>query len=150
MLLLDEPTNHLDLPGILQLKEYLNTLDGPTVVTVSHDRAFLDDTVDDVIELRGGALTYYTGNYSRYCATMAEDKAKRAAQRDALDRKAQKQGASVTKQRAAAARSADCKRQAQAASKARKLEQRHGLEVNAKGHRFKLNRDRAGAFQRLG
>jgi len=145
VLLLDEPTNHLDLPGILQLKAFVaSECDGVTLVIVSHDRSFLDDTVDQIIHVQAGALTYYDGNYSTFVTTTTEQRASRARQRDAAERKVDRLRASVAADRERAARSGDAKKQAAVASKARKLADRTGLEVNARGHRFKLNRDRAG------
>ena len=142
VLLLDEPTNHLDLPGILQLRALMDTLADLTLVTVSHDRAFLDDTADEIILLQGGRLQYFAGNYSAWLEAAGEQRAMRERQRAALDRKAARVQASITAERARAARADDSKKQAQLASKQRKLDERHGLDVNAKGHRFKLNRDR--------
>lgn len=147
VLLLDEPTNHLDLPGILDLKAFLNTeCEGVTLLIVSHDRAFLDDTVDEIILLQARGLTYFDGNYSTYEQTVAEQVASRARQRDALERKAEKARASIAADRVRAARAHDpkSKKLRAVASKERKLAERTGVEVSATGHRFKLSRDRAG------
>ena len=65
ILLLDEPTNHLDLRATEWLEEYLEKFKG-TVLTVSHDRYFLDKVVDRVIEIQGGKAEFYSGNYSFY------------------------------------------------------------------------------------
>ena len=65
ILLLDEPTNHLDLHSVEWLEEYVIAFPG-TVLTVSHDRYFLDRTVSRIIELRGGKAEFYSGNYSYY------------------------------------------------------------------------------------
>jgi len=65
ILLLDEPTNHLDLQATEWLEEYLNKFHG-TVVTISHDRYFLDRTVTRVIEVLDGKAEFYSGNYSFY------------------------------------------------------------------------------------
>ena len=65
ILLLDEPTNHLDLHAVEWLEEYVQHFKG-TVVTISHDRYFLDRTVSRVIELVGGKAEFYSGNYSFY------------------------------------------------------------------------------------
>ena len=65
ILLLDEPTNHLDLRATEWLEEYLEKFKG-TVLTVSHDRYFLDKVVDRVIEIQGGKAEFYAGNYSFY------------------------------------------------------------------------------------
>ena len=65
ILLLDEPTNHLDLHATEWLEEYVRTFHG-TVVTISHDRYFLDRTVNRVIEIENGKAEFYSGNYSFY------------------------------------------------------------------------------------
>ena len=65
LLLLDEPTNHLDLSGIEWLEGYLKNWPGAMIV-VAHDRAFLDEVVDQVWEMALGQLTVYRGNYSQY------------------------------------------------------------------------------------
>ena len=65
ILLLDEPTNHLDMKSVEWLEEYLLKFKG-TVLTISHDRYFLDQVVDRIIELRGGKAELYSGNYSFY------------------------------------------------------------------------------------
>src|SRR5207342_2955067 len=64
-LLLDEPTNHLDLESIIWLEEYLKAYDGALVMT-SHDREFMNRIVNKIIEIDGGDLTSYTGNYEFY------------------------------------------------------------------------------------
>ncbi|MDZ7629792.1 MAG: ATP-binding cassette domain-containing protein [Gemmatimonadaceae bacterium] len=63
LLLLDEPTNHLDLDTTRWLQTYLGEL-GETVIVISHDRAFLDETVDHVLHVTGGTTHAYTGGYS--------------------------------------------------------------------------------------
>ena len=65
VLLLDEPTNHLDLQATEWLEEYLRKFRG-TVVTISHDRYFLDRTVTRIIEIQDGKAAFYSGNYSFY------------------------------------------------------------------------------------
>ncbi|MDO4811697.1 MAG: ABC-F family ATP-binding cassette domain-containing protein [Eubacteriales bacterium] len=65
ILLLDEPTNHLDLQATEWLEEYIRTFHG-TVVTISHDRYFLDRTVTRIIEVQDGKAEFYSGNYSFY------------------------------------------------------------------------------------
>ncbi len=63
ILLLDEPTNHLDLRATQWLEEYLAHFPG-TVLAISHDRWFLDHTVERCIEILGGKAEFYSGNYS--------------------------------------------------------------------------------------
>ncbi len=65
LLLLDEPTNHLDLDALEWLEEHLRRRHGSLLVA-SHDRAFLDATVERVWELRDRRLTPFRGNYSAY------------------------------------------------------------------------------------
>ncbi len=65
ILLLDEPTNHLDLRSVEWLEEYILKFKG-TVLTISHDRFFLDRVVGRVIELAAGKAEFYSGNYSFY------------------------------------------------------------------------------------
>lgn len=65
VLLLDEPTNNLDAEGITWLKRIIDSFHGPVLLS-SHDRQFLDDTVDSILELHNGKLKHYGGNYSFY------------------------------------------------------------------------------------
>jgi ATPase subunit of ABC transporter with duplicated ATPase domains len=83
ILLLDEPTNHLDLDGLAWLEEFLVGFAG-TVLVVSHDRRFLDETVSQIVELADGELTWYEGGYTAY-----RDEKARRADRLALDYEAQ-------------------------------------------------------------
>ena len=65
ILLLDEPTNHLDLNSVEWLEGYINTFKG-TVLAISHDRYFIDQVADRVIEITEGHAEFYSGNYSFY------------------------------------------------------------------------------------
>lgn len=65
ILLLDEPTNHLDLRATEWLEDYLLHFKG-TVLTISHDRYFLDKVVQRCIEISEGRAAFYSGNYSFY------------------------------------------------------------------------------------
>jgi ATP-binding cassette subfamily F protein 3 len=65
LLLLDEPTNHLDLPSIKWIEEYLERYEGAYII-VSHDRYFLDNTIDITVEVANSKLNVYAGNYSFY------------------------------------------------------------------------------------
>ena len=64
LLLLDEPTNHLDIGGISALEELL--IKGPTLIVITHDRAFLDRVVTRIVELDRGLLRSYPGNFAAY------------------------------------------------------------------------------------
>ena len=65
ILLLDEPTNHLDMHAVEWLEEYISRFKG-TVLTISHDRYFLDRVVNRIIEISNGKTEFYSGNYSFY------------------------------------------------------------------------------------
>ena len=65
ILLLDEPTNHLDLNSVEWLEGYINAFKG-TVLAISHDRYFIDQVADRVIEISDGHAEFYSGNYSFY------------------------------------------------------------------------------------
>ncbi|MEG1257290.1 ABC-F family ATP-binding cassette domain-containing protein [Clostridium sp.] len=65
ILLLDEPTNHLDLDAIEWLEGYLKELKG-TIIVISHDRFFLDAITNKTIELAGGMVQSYNGNYTTF------------------------------------------------------------------------------------
>ncbi len=65
ILLLDEPTNHLDLSSVEWLEGYINAFKG-TVLAISHDRYFIDQVADRVIEITEGHAEFYSGNYSFY------------------------------------------------------------------------------------
>ena len=65
LLLLDEPTNNLDIPSVEVLEDALDDFNG-TALIASHDRYFLDQTVDRLVELRDGELREYLGGYSEY------------------------------------------------------------------------------------
>ncbi len=65
ILLLDEPTNHLDLNSVEWLEQYIKAFKG-TVLAISHDRYFIDQVADRVIEITDGHAEFYSGNYSFY------------------------------------------------------------------------------------
>ena len=65
ILLLDEPTNHLDLKSVEWLEEYILKFKG-TVLSISHDRYFLDRVVDRIIEISAGKAEFYNGHYTFY------------------------------------------------------------------------------------
>ncbi|MFC4175534.1 ABC-F family ATP-binding cassette domain-containing protein [Microvirga sp. GCM10011540] len=64
-MLLDEPSNHLDLESLIWLEEFLKGYEGALLMT-SHDRAFMNRIVNKIIEIDGGTLTTYSGDYEFY------------------------------------------------------------------------------------
>ncbi len=79
VLLLDEPTNHLDLESILWLEKYLKDFTGAVIMT-SHDREFLNRLVTKIVEIDGGELVTYVGNYDFYEQQRAIGEAQAQAQ----------------------------------------------------------------------
>ncbi len=65
LVILDEPTNHLDLDAIEWLEEYLSA-SNMAIIMVTHDRYFLENVTNEIIELEGGTIYQYQGNYSYY------------------------------------------------------------------------------------
>lgn len=72
LLMLDEPTNHLDIPTLTWLEQYLRAYKGALLI-VSHDRYFLDATVQTIIEIERHQATRYTGNYSQFIERKAHE-----------------------------------------------------------------------------
>ncbi|MBE7023335.1 MAG: ABC-F family ATP-binding cassette domain-containing protein [Ruminococcaceae bacterium] len=75
LLILDEPTNHLDFKTLKWLEEYLVSYNG-AILTVSHDRYFLDKIVTHIYEVERGRVYSYAGNYSKYLPQKAERRAR--------------------------------------------------------------------------
>ena len=65
VMLLDEPSNHLDIESLIWLEDFLKGYDGALMMT-SHDRAFMNRIVNRIVEIDGGQLTAYSGNYDFY------------------------------------------------------------------------------------
>jgi len=144
VLFLDEPTNFLDLPSVIWLENYIKNLEGTTVVVVTHDRDFADAVAEELLVLRNQKLEAFKGNLSLY----ESERWKRAKWINNMKEAQEKQKAhmekSISNNIAAAKKQGDDKKLKQAASRRKKLDERMGMQVSAKGHRFKLNRDRAG------
>ncbi|WP_417793303.1 ABC-F family ATP-binding cassette domain-containing protein [Terasakiella pusilla] len=71
LLLLDEPTNHLDLEAVMWLEDYLKRYQG-TILVISHERALLNNVVDEIVHLEHCKLTRYGGNYDTFEKTRRE------------------------------------------------------------------------------
>ena len=78
LLLLDEPTNHLDLDASLWLETWLGRYAG-TLLTISHDRDFLDAVSEEIVHVENGQATLYSGDYSTYERRRAEALVRQAA-----------------------------------------------------------------------
>ena len=72
LLILDEPTNHLDMKTLFWLEEYLATYKG-AILTVSHDRYFLDRLVTSIYEIENKKMSVFKGNYTKYKVLKAEN-----------------------------------------------------------------------------
>ncbi|MBC8478512.1 ABC-F family ATP-binding cassette domain-containing protein, partial [bacterium] len=78
LLLLDEPTNHLDLPALEWLERYLRSFEG-ALLTISHDRYFLDRAVNLIVELAYSRLQRWPGNYSNFLLQKEEQRQRQRA-----------------------------------------------------------------------
>src|SRR3569623_2008197 len=78
-MLLDEPSNHLDIESLIWLEQFLKGYDGMLMMT-SHDREFMNRNVDKIVEIDGGSLTSYSGNYEFYAQQRALNEQQQQAQ----------------------------------------------------------------------
>jgi len=114
-LLLDEPTNHLDIESIIWLERFLRDFAGALVIT-SHDREFLNRLVTEIVEIDGGSMTTYSGNYDFYERQRELAEAQQEAQYE-------RQQAMLAKEKAFIARfKARASHAAQVQSRVKKLE----------------------------
>ena len=79
VMLLDEPSNHLDLESLIWLEQFLKAYDGALLMT-THDRAFMNRIVNKIVEIDGGALTTYSGDYEFYEQQRAQSEKQKQAQ----------------------------------------------------------------------
>jgi len=79
VMLLDEPSNHLDLESLIWLEQFLKGYDGALLMT-SHDREFMNRIVNKIVEIDGGTLTTFSGNYEFYEAQRALNEKQQQAQ----------------------------------------------------------------------
>ncbi|MBB3913440.1 ABC-F family ATP-binding cassette domain-containing protein [Rhizobium fabae] len=79
VMLLDEPSNHLDLESLIWLEEFLKGYEGALLMT-SHDREFMNRIVNKILEIDGGALTTYSGDYEFYEQQRAQNEKQQQAQ----------------------------------------------------------------------
>lgn len=147
ILILDEPTNYLDLFGIMWLQQHLTTLaettDPPTLILVSHDRDFIS-LCTDLLIIKDKDLTYFHGDLPMYESSKAEKKTYLTKMKEAKDKQKEHIQQTIQKNMKDGKARDDQNKLRQAKSRQKKLDDRFGMEVNAKGGRFKLNRDRGG------
>jgi ATPase subunit of ABC transporter with duplicated ATPase domains len=79
VMLLDEPSNHLDLESLIWLEQFLKGYEGALLMT-SHDREFINRIINKVVEIDGGTLTTYSGNYEFYAQQRALNEKQQQAQ----------------------------------------------------------------------
>jgi ATPase subunit of ABC transporter with duplicated ATPase domains len=120
-MLLDEPTNHLDLESILWLEQFLKDYEGALIMT-SHDREFMNRVVSKIIEIDGGEVRVFSGNYDFYEKQRAVLEAQAASEFD-------RQQAMLAKEEAFIARfKARASHAAQVQSRVKKLEKIERVE----------------------
>jgi ATP-binding cassette subfamily F protein 3 len=89
LLILDEPTNHLDIPAKEILEEAIQNYDG-TVIIVSHDRYFISQVANKIVEIRDGEFCTYLGDYHYYLDKIAEEKEQARLEAIAAEKAAKK------------------------------------------------------------
>lgn len=147
IMILDEPTSFLDMLGILWLQKYLINLrsrSSRTVVIVSHDRDFIDNVCEEIMLLKDQSITNFDGNLSEYEQDLKSRRRYLTTMKEAQDRQTAHMEKTIAQNIKAGKKSGDDNKLRQAVSRQKKLEDRSGMQVNAKGGRFKLNRDHAG------
>jgi ATPase subunit of ABC transporter with duplicated ATPase domains len=122
VLLMDEPTNHLDIESILWLEEYLKNSKA-TLVMTCHDRDFMNRIVDRIVDIDGGTLIEYSGDYDTFVA----ERSLRASQREATY---QRQQAMLAKEQRFIDRfSSHAAKAAQVQSRVKKLEKIETIQL---------------------
>jgi ATPase subunit of ABC transporter with duplicated ATPase domains len=121
VLLLDEPTNHLDLESILWLEQFLKDFKGALVMT-SHDREFMNRLVGKILEIDGGKLTTFSGNYEFYATQRVLLAAQQQAQFERQQAMLAKEQAFIDKFKARASHAAQVQSRVKKLDKIEKLE----------------------------
>lgn len=98
LLILDEPTNHLDIPAKEMLEEAIQHYDG-TVIIVSHDRYFISQVANKIVEIRDGEFRIYHGDYHYYLDKIAEEKEQARLAAIAAEKAAKKAAKAATKRK---------------------------------------------------
>ncbi len=130
VLLLDEPTNHLDIESILWLESFLKA-SRATLLMTSHDRDFMNRIVTKVLEIDGGEITTYSGNYDFYVAEREQREANQEAAFERQQAKLAKEQRFIERFKAHAAKAA------QVQSRVKALEKQERIEAPRKRHAVK-------------
>ncbi|KAL4955996.1 P-loop containing nucleoside triphosphate hydrolase protein [Aspergillus filifer] len=147
IMILDEPTNFLDLLGVVWLEEYLKQLrdsSQTTIILVSHDRDFVNAVCEEIVIIRDQKLTYFKGNLSAYEQDFEEQKLYWGRMKEAQERQIAHMEATVREGIKMGKKTNDDNKLRMAKSRQKKLDDRMGIQVSARGGRFKLNRDLVG------
>ncbi|KAK9473860.1 P-loop containing nucleoside triphosphate hydrolase protein [Dipodascopsis tothii] len=144
LLILDEPTNYLDIRGILWLESYLQELEGPTVLVVSHDRDFVDNICEELVLVKDFKLEYFPGNLSFYEEELEKKKIHLEKLKENETKQVDRLRKTIQTNKQVGKATGDDNKLRQAKSRQKKLENRTGVETSAKGTRFKRSRDLAG------
>ncbi|CEJ84902.1 Putative ABC transporter [[Torrubiella] hemipterigena] len=148
ILILDEPTNFLDLLGIIWLQKHLESLEdvekAPTLILVSHDRDFTLLCTDLMI-LKDKKLTYFHGDLPTYESSQSERKAWLIKMKEAQKKQRAHMEKTIANNLKAGKANDDQNKIRQAKSRQKRLDDRMGMQKNARGGRFRLN-DQAGYF----
>jgi ATPase subunit of ABC transporter with duplicated ATPase domains len=120
-MLLDEPSNHLDLESIIWLEEFLKAYDGAILMT-SHDREFMNRVVTKIVEIDGGELTTYSGDYDLYERERAVADAHQQAQFDRQQAMLKKELAFIERFKARASHAAQVQSRVKKLDKIEKVE----------------------------
>lgn len=131
VLLLDEPTNHLDLESVLWLQGFLANARS-TLIIISHDRAFLDATIQSVIEVDRTRLTRFVGGYEDYVRERAARRAQLEAAAKAQDRRIKQTERFIERFRSKNTKAT------QVQSRIKALEKEERIEIDSESARVKL------------
>lgn len=147
IMILDEPTNFLDLLGVVWLENYLQQVresSQTTIVLVSHDRDFINSVCEEIVILRDQKLNYFKGNLAAYEQDFEDQKLYWGRMKEAQERQIAHMEASIRDNMKIGKKTNDDNKLRQAKSRQKRVDDRMGIQVNATGGRFKLNRDMAG------
>lgn len=98
LLILDEPTNHLDIPAKEMLEEAIQHYDG-SVIVVSHDRYFISQIANKIVEIRDGEFRIYQGDYHYYLDKIAEEKQAKSLALSTAEKAAKKAAKAAAKRK---------------------------------------------------